>query len=79
VSKKSIIAVALGAALIAPLSAFAQGGSAGTGSTSTGIGAPAGPTGPGIRSNGWTQQPGAATNGGRRGDPANRTSRTPRR
>jgi hypothetical protein len=60
-AKKSIIAVASVAALILPLSAFAQG-SAGTGSTSTGIGAPAGPTGPGIRSNGWTQQPGAATN-----------------
>ena len=60
-AKKSIIAVASVAALILPLSAFAQG-SAGTGSTSTGIGAPAGPAGPGIRSNGWTQQPGAATN-----------------
>jgi hypothetical protein len=60
-SKISIMAVLLVAALIAPLGAFAQG-SAGTGSTSTGIGAPAGPAGPGIRSNGWTQQPGAATN-----------------
>jgi hypothetical protein len=60
-TKKSIIAVASVAALIAPLGAFAQG-SAGTGSTSTGIGAPAGPAGPGIRSNGWTQQPGPATN-----------------
>jgi hypothetical protein len=60
-AKKSIIAVALVATVVSPLSAFAQG-SAGTGSTSTGIGAPAGPAGPGIRSNGWTQQPGAATN-----------------
>jgi hypothetical protein len=60
-SKIPIIAVTLVAALLLPLSAFAQG-SAGTGSTSTGIGAPAGPAGPGIRSNGWTQQPGAATN-----------------
>jgi hypothetical protein len=60
-AKKSIIAVASAAALILPLSAFAQGG-AGTGSTSTGIGAPARPAGPGIRSNGWTQQPRAATN-----------------
>jgi len=60
-SKISIMAVVLVAGLISPLSAFAQG-SAGTGSTSTGIGAPAGPAGPGIRSNGWTQQPGAATN-----------------
>jgi hypothetical protein len=60
-AKKSIIAVVSVAALILPLSAFAQG-SAGTGSTSTGIGAPAGPAGPGIRSNGWTQQPGVATN-----------------
>jgi hypothetical protein len=58
--KRSIM-VALVAALISPLNAFAQG-SAGTGSTSTGIGAPAGPAGPGIRSNGWTQQPGVATN-----------------
>jgi hypothetical protein len=38
-AKKSIIAVASVAALIAPLGAFAQG-SASTGSTSTGIGAP---------------------------------------
>jgi hypothetical protein len=60
-AKKSIIAMASVAALIAPLGAFAQG-SAGTGSTSTGIGARAGTAGPGIRSNGWTQQPGAATN-----------------
>jgi hypothetical protein len=41
--------------------AHAQG-SAGTGSVSTGIGAPTGPSGPGIRRNGWTQQPGAASN-----------------
>jgi hypothetical protein len=60
-SKISIMAVVLVAGLISPLGAFAQG-SAGTGSTSTGIGAPAGPMGPGIRTNGWTQQPGAATN-----------------
>jgi hypothetical protein len=60
-AKRSIMAVAMVAALISPLSAFAQG-SAGTGSTSTGIGAPAGPAGPGIRSRGWTQQPAAATN-----------------
>jgi hypothetical protein len=52
-AKKSIIAVASVAALIAPLGAFAQG-SASTGSTSTGIGARAGTAGPGIRSNGWT-------------------------
>jgi hypothetical protein len=60
-AKKSIIAVVSVAAVIFPPSAFAQG-SAGTGSTSTGIGASAGPAGPGTRSNGWTQQPGAATN-----------------
>jgi hypothetical protein len=60
-SKIPIIAVTLIAALLLPLSAFAQG-SAGTGSTSTGIGAPAKPAGPGKRSNGWTQQPAAATN-----------------
>src|ERR1700682_4795097 len=60
-AQKTIRTVASVAALILPLSAFAQG-TAGTGSTSTGIGAPAGPAGPGIRSNGWTQQPGAATN-----------------
>ena len=60
-SKIPIIAVTLVAALLLPLSAFAQG-SAGTGRTSTGIGASVGPAGPGIRSGGWTQQPGAATN-----------------
>jgi hypothetical protein len=60
-AKRSIVAMALVQALISPLSASAQG-SAGTGSTSTGIGAPAGPVGPGIRRNGWTQQPGPATN-----------------
>jgi hypothetical protein len=49
------------AALLSTISAHAQG-SAGTGSTSTGIGEPTGPAGPGIRSNGWTQQPEAATN-----------------
>jgi hypothetical protein len=60
-AKRSIMAMALVQALISSLSASAQG-SAGTGSTSTGIGAPAGPAGPGIRRNGWTQQPGPATN-----------------
>jgi len=49
------------AVLASPITAYAQG-SAGTGSTSTGIGAPTGPAGPGIRRGGWTQQPGAATN-----------------
>ena len=44
--------------------AYAQG-SAGTGSTSTGIGPQTGPAGPGIRSRGWTQQPAAATNNSR--------------
>jgi hypothetical protein len=66
-SKISINAVVLVAGLISPLSVFAQG-SAGTGSTSTGIGAPAGAAGPGIRSSGRTQQPGAATNAGRTGN-----------
>jgi hypothetical protein len=60
-AKRSIMVLALVAALISPLSASAQG-SMGTGSTSTGIGAPVGPAGPGIRSKGWTQQPAAATN-----------------
>jgi hypothetical protein len=60
-SKISIVATVLVAGLISPLGAFAQG-SAGTGGTSTGIGAPVGPAGPGIRSRGSTQQPGAATN-----------------
>jgi len=49
------------ATLVSTSGAHAQG-SSGTGSASTGIGAPTGPAGPGIRSNGWTQQPGAATN-----------------
>jgi hypothetical protein len=66
-SRISINAAVLVAGLISPLSVFAQG-SAGTGSTSTGIAAPAGPAGPGIRSSGWTQQPGAATNAGRTGN-----------
>jgi hypothetical protein len=52
-----------GSPLLSTSGAHAQG-SAGTGSTSTGIGEPAGPAGPGIRRNGWTQQPGAATNAG---------------
>jgi hypothetical protein len=60
-SKIPIIAMALVVGVLSPPSAFAQG-SAGTGSTSTGIGAPVGPAGPGIRSRGWTQQPGIATN-----------------
>ena len=60
-SKIPIVAVLLVVGFLSPLSTFAQG-SAGTGNTSTGIGAPAGPAGPGIRSGGWTQQPGAATN-----------------
>jgi hypothetical protein len=60
-SRIPIIAVALVAGLLSPLSAFAQG-SAGTGNASTGLGPPVGPAGPGIRSGGWTQQPGAATN-----------------
>jgi hypothetical protein len=59
--KKTIMVLGLSAWLFAPLSAFAQG-SAGTGSTSTGVGAPTGVPGPGIRSNGRTMQPGAATN-----------------
>jgi hypothetical protein len=66
-SRISINAAVLIAGLISPLSVFAQG-SAGTGNTSTGIAAPAGPAGPGIRSSGWTQQPGAATNAGRTGN-----------
>jgi hypothetical protein len=49
-SNKSIIAVALGTALISPL---AQG-NAGTGRTSAGFGAPRGSAGSGIRGNGWT-------------------------
>ena len=50
--------------LVSAGGACAQG-SAGTGSTSTGIGPQTGPAGPGIRSGGWTQQPAAATNNGR--------------
>jgi hypothetical protein len=52
-------------ALVSPMTAYAQG-SAGTGSTSTGVGAPYGPAGPGIRGGGWTQQPGFATNPAKR-------------
>jgi hypothetical protein len=55
---QSVMVVAV---LISSISAYAQG-SAGTGNTSTGVGMPSGPAGPGIRRNGWTQQPGAATN-----------------
>jgi hypothetical protein len=58
---RSIAAGILVAALILPGAVIAQG-SAGTGNTSTGIGEPVGPAGPGTRRNGWTQQPGAATN-----------------
>jgi hypothetical protein len=58
---RSLMAAALVAAFISPAIAFGQG-SAGTGNTSTGIGQPVGPAGPGIRRNGWTQQPAAATN-----------------
>ena len=49
-------------ALIAGSSSAIAQGSAGTGSTSTGIGPQTGPAGPGIRRRGLTQQPGAATN-----------------
>lgn len=58
----TIRAAAVLATLVAPSGAHAQG-SAGTGSTSTGIGTPYGPGGPGMRGI-WTQQPGAATNAG---------------
>ena len=51
-------------ALVSGGDVYAQG-SAGTGSTSTGIGPKTGPAGPGIRSGGWTQQPAAATNNSR--------------
>ena len=50
--------------LVSAGNAYAQG-SAGTGSTSTGIGPQTGPSGPGIRSGGWTQQPAATTNNSR--------------
>ena len=58
---RSLIAGICVAALISPATAFAQG-SAGTGNTATGLGAPYGPAGPGIQGGGGTQQPGAATN-----------------
>jgi hypothetical protein len=58
---RSFIAGICVATLISPATAFAQG-SAGTGNTATGLGAPYGPAGPGIQGGGWTQQPGAATN-----------------
>ncbi len=58
---RSLIAGIFVATLISPAIALAQG-SAGTGNTSTGLGEPFGPAGPGIRREGWTQQPGAATN-----------------
>jgi hypothetical protein len=60
--RKTMLALGLTATVITPLSAFAQG-SAGTGSTSTGIGTPTGVPGPGIRTKGETMQPGTATNG----------------
>ena len=57
-SKKLVYAVALVAGLLSSPGAFAQSaGSAGTGRTSTGIGAPLGPEGPGIRSGGGTSNP----------------------
>jgi hypothetical protein len=59
--RSMIGAVMVVATLLSTTGAHAQG-SAGTGGTSTGIGEPTGPAGPGMRSNGWTQQPGAATN-----------------
>jgi hypothetical protein len=58
---KIIKAVGIIAALLSSFSVYAQG-SAGTGSTSSGIGVPTGPGGPGIRPDGWTQQPAAVTN-----------------
>jgi hypothetical protein len=58
---KTIKAALVASAVLSSIAAHAQG-SAGTGNTSTNIGAPTGPAGPGIRSGGWTQQPGAATN-----------------
>jgi hypothetical protein len=59
--RSMIRAVMVVATLLSTSGAHAQG-STGTGSRSTGIGAQNGPAGPGIRSNGWTQQPVAATN-----------------
>jgi hypothetical protein len=59
--RSMIRAIFVVATLLSTSGAHAQG-SAGTGSTSTGLGAPTGPDGPGMRSNGWTQQPSAATN-----------------
>lgn len=54
---KAVVAIAL----IAGSSQSHAQGSAGTGNTSTGIGAPVGPAGPGRRGD-LTQQPGTATN-----------------
>jgi hypothetical protein len=74
---KAVIAFTLLAG-IAPV--MAQG-SAGTGSTSTGIGPQTGPAGPGIRRSGLTQQPGRATNttAGRSNlSPAQKNSMPPR-
>ena len=59
--RKLIKAILVIFTLVPAGSAYAQG-SAGTGSTSTGIGQQTGPAGPGTRSGGWTQQPDAATN-----------------
>ena len=76
---RSLIAGIVVATLIAPEIAFAQG-SAGTGNTSTGLGEPFGPAGPGVRRDGWTQQPGAATNTTRRNldlTPSQRNSMPP--
>jgi hypothetical protein len=56
---KAVLALAL---IAGPSAAQAQG-SAGTGSTSTGIGPQTGPAGPGRRGD-LTQQPGTATNPG---------------
>jgi hypothetical protein len=58
--RSTIKATVVVATLLATSSAQAQG-SAGTGSTSTGIGQSYGPDGPGVRGI-WTQQPGVATN-----------------
>jgi hypothetical protein len=56
-----IIKAVVAMALIAGSSQVQAQGSAGTGNTSTGIGAQVGPAGPGRRGD-LTQQPGTATN-----------------
>jgi hypothetical protein len=58
---RAVTAIVVLATQLASLPSHAQG-SAGTGSTSTGIGPASGPAGPGIRRGGMTQQPGVATN-----------------